>query len=704
MRLRKQGGITLIALIVTVVVLLILAGISINVLFGDSGLIKRSQDVAKKTEMTKIKEMAEMVKANVQLEGYVNYGNSSKVKKAELVKALYDHFKKESELYSSNTPYSPYSPYSPYTAYKENDYTEPVILPSTPNRITIRNGKYDIIVRNNLEILVVESGKNYLKAGDVEINVYYDEKEEGTEIEVEAYIETAGEKSYMEFATEALKGKTNTEKESIFIESDKYVRYGKDVPEEAKNITEFSKYMQYINEQENVFGNSDSIPTTIEEFREWLGKFSTVNDMLITLELVNVEEYESNHVYDINLTCSNGEQITVNTMDPSAVFTIKENGKHSITATTAKGEKGKVEFEIKNIFPVYEMEEDNTQIDVSSENTAFTDSEGKTVTIPKGFAVSNVPEEQIISKGLVIKDKSGNEFVWVPVEYTATGKDTNNNELDDGFESSFKSRRGGYFSEPYANGYKEEKDDYMKMMKSVQKYRGFYIGRYETGTRLPRTNKTTTTSDIVVKRDAYPYIYTDWGKSMNDVISDTKSNGKGAAYISQTLYPDISKYTEMTNDTGVISTLCYGAQLDATKDFIRKDGIHSLTNSASWGNYRDNAWTIDRKNAKYANAKEVAIGKWTKVEKTKTKTNSESYILTTGASDSFKAQNIFDLAGNVWELTMEAYSDDSRAYYGGAFWISGNYTYGCADYCTAGGTFLGGSYGLGFRIALYIQN
>ena len=44
MRLRKQRGITLIALVVTIVVLLILAGVSINILFGDSGLIKRSQD------------------------------------------------------------------------------------------------------------------------------------------------------------------------------------------------------------------------------------------------------------------------------------------------------------------------------------------------------------------------------------------------------------------------------------------------------------------------------------------------------------------------------------------------------------------------------------------------------------------------------------------------------------------------------------
>ena len=40
----NQKGITLIALVITIVVLLILAGVSINALFGDSGIIKRAKD------------------------------------------------------------------------------------------------------------------------------------------------------------------------------------------------------------------------------------------------------------------------------------------------------------------------------------------------------------------------------------------------------------------------------------------------------------------------------------------------------------------------------------------------------------------------------------------------------------------------------------------------------------------------------------
>ena len=44
----KEKGITLIALVVTIVVLLILAGVSLNAIFGDNGIIKRAQDAQNK--------------------------------------------------------------------------------------------------------------------------------------------------------------------------------------------------------------------------------------------------------------------------------------------------------------------------------------------------------------------------------------------------------------------------------------------------------------------------------------------------------------------------------------------------------------------------------------------------------------------------------------------------------------------------------
>ena len=56
----NQTGITLIALVVTIVVLLILAGVSINALFGDSGIIQKAQDAQNKANESVQKDMEQI--------------------------------------------------------------------------------------------------------------------------------------------------------------------------------------------------------------------------------------------------------------------------------------------------------------------------------------------------------------------------------------------------------------------------------------------------------------------------------------------------------------------------------------------------------------------------------------------------------------------------------------------------------------------
>ena len=53
-RVEKEKGITLIALVVTIVVLLILAGVSVNAIFNENGLIKKAQEA--QSEMDKAKQ------------------------------------------------------------------------------------------------------------------------------------------------------------------------------------------------------------------------------------------------------------------------------------------------------------------------------------------------------------------------------------------------------------------------------------------------------------------------------------------------------------------------------------------------------------------------------------------------------------------------------------------------------------------------
>ena len=53
-------GITLVALVVTIVVLLILAGISINLLLGENGIIKKAKEAREKTAEGKTNDMLGM--------------------------------------------------------------------------------------------------------------------------------------------------------------------------------------------------------------------------------------------------------------------------------------------------------------------------------------------------------------------------------------------------------------------------------------------------------------------------------------------------------------------------------------------------------------------------------------------------------------------------------------------------------------------
>ena len=327
-----------------------------------------------------------------------------------------------------------------------------------------------------------------------------------------------------------------------------------------------------------------------------------------------------------------------------------------------------------------------------AENAEYTDPEKAKVTIPKGFKVSEVAAtektdgEQTVSKGLVIQDKDGNEFVWIPVNYTATNVDANSNGLDDGFEAIFKrSTTSSSYSEPYASGYTGENTEYLKMMQSVQANKGFYIGRYEAGTTSPRDESTTTTSTVVVKRDVYPYIYVKWGDAMNTV------GNVGAVYLSKNMYA--------AGTIGATSTLCYGVQWDAAMKFV-EDSTHSTSNSTTWGNYKNNAWTINRTTAKYTDSTNAQKESWKAITSNISKTDSESILLTTGASDNFKAKNIFDLAGNVYEWTMEAYGSASRVTRGGGYGGPGSaFT---ASSRNGGGFPTNSNVRTGFRPALYL--
>ena len=319
------------------------------------------------------------------------------------------------------------------------------------------------------------------------------------------------------------------------------------------------------------------------------------------------------------------------------------------------------------------------------ENAKF-ESDGKTAVIPKGFKIINgIEGTQSIAAGLVIQDAEGNEFVWIPVTYTPS-EEIDERGLDTNFKNTFvrSIATDSYHSEPYTNGYTNEDgttevDDYYDMMLSVQNNGGFYVGRYEAGIETTGNPRVLFTEDfkdyengdspMVVKRDCYPYNFVVWGESMSNYtnpIEDYNGNdqGYGAVYLSKDLIDN--------EETGATSTLMYGVQWDAMLRFMGKE---NETNSTKLGNYYNNAIIIDRQTARYTTDPDIDLT-WTQIntltDKQYPKTDNEGILLTTGASDKFEEKNIYDVAGNVIEWTMEAGSSDRRVFRGGSYYDGGD--------------------------------
>ena len=75
LRKNEQRGITLIALIVTIIVLLILAAISLTMLSGDNSVLQRAAEAKEETDKAQIRERIDLAVSNIYLSGNmeVNY-------------------------------------------------------------------------------------------------------------------------------------------------------------------------------------------------------------------------------------------------------------------------------------------------------------------------------------------------------------------------------------------------------------------------------------------------------------------------------------------------------------------------------------------------------------------------------------------------------------------------------------------------------
>ncbi len=96
-KLKEKKGITLIALIITIIVLLILAGISINLIMGDNSVIKKSKTAGMKTDRAEIIE-----ESKTEIAGYQTENLDNRISKSQLKEVLDKYFKEVPDIVEWN--------------------------------------------------------------------------------------------------------------------------------------------------------------------------------------------------------------------------------------------------------------------------------------------------------------------------------------------------------------------------------------------------------------------------------------------------------------------------------------------------------------------------------------------------------------------------------------------------------------------------
>ena len=307
-----------------------------------------------------------------------------------------------------------------------------------------------------------------------------------------------------------------------------------------------------------------------------------------------------------------------------------------------------------------------------------------------------------IDTGLVIKDANGNEYVWVVVPrtiavYKTTGlgkttfTDADYTSIENDLKEYTKTYRGstsysdtytaddknvGWFAD--ATAYNNLKNS---MLKSVYENGGFYVGRYEAG--IDTTTGTNRTSNTDKNSD---------GKyTMPSTVPVTKADAYPYTYVTRTQAQNLANNVNSGNKT---SSLMFGVQWDLVLAFMSKDTTkvnqenlkELISDSTTIGNYYNSTFQLSQ-TGQYAVYSNYSLSStWNPSTKSTTNfvdssrnkiaqsSNRNGILVTTGTSETNKVMNIYDIAGNVDEWTLESPSSDINqcASRGGSYFDTGS--------------------------------
>ena len=380
-----------------------------------------------------------------------------------------------------------------------------------------------------------------------------------------------------------------------------------------------------------------------------------------------------NEHFESQLPQATGEQdgessneVAVESSDSNSTVSVQNNGVATYTVDTSNWDLTKVDI-------VY-------------------DTANVAVPVPKGYVASGADGEHTVNTGFVIYEGTGevtndnawdesctrNQWVWVPVPdvsriyetdsngkkksklygFSNTGRTSySNSNYEPGILPDYDNKRNfaryglqGMTKERFLN---EMQDEFNETIKSIQKYGGFWIGRYETGNlnaEIP-----------VVQR-------------MNTSINN------------QDWYTAYMLIQLMNANEKVKISMIFGCLWDETLQWLVDSGNKTyaeMKDSTSWGNYSNS--TFEYKNTSGS---------------TSTKAANNSTRIPSGSTEYSKANNIYDMAGNVYDWTLEGNGSNYRSSRGGFYYYSGSYKPASSRYNSL--PYVSNNY-FGFRVYLYIK-
>lgn len=165
-----------------------------------------------------------------------------------------------------------------------------------------------------------------------------------------------------------------------------------------------------------------------------------------------------------------------------------------------------------------------------------------------------------------------------------------------------------------------EQIEYKNMMSSINEYKGFYIGRYETSNNGE--------DKVQSKKNVLPWTDIKFANSMTDLSG-------GIVEKTREMYPEVK-----SKKGNAVSTVVYGICWDEIVRFIRKNYPDVEKNSMNYGNLLGTNGNV---------------------------------AIPTGSKEEYAQNNIYDMGGNVLEKTMEVFSNKAPVVRGGLyvseFWI-----------------------------------